>query len=59
MATFNLYKDAKAEWRWRFRANNNKIVADSGEGYKNKSDCESAIDILKREAPTAPVKEES
>ena len=57
MATFKLYKDAKAEWRWRFQANNNKIVADSAEGYKNKSDCEAAISLLKREAPTAPVQE--
>jgi hypothetical protein len=35
-----MYKDSAAEWRWRLRANNGKIVADSAEGYKNKSDCE-------------------
>ncbi len=31
-----IYKDRKAEWRWRARARNGKIVADSGEGYKRR-----------------------
>lgn len=34
---FEIYKDASGEWRWRLVAKNNRIVADSGEGYKRKS----------------------
>lgn len=56
---FYVYLDFRREWRWRFRARDEKIIADSGEGYANKSDCEAAISLLKREAPTAPVLRES
>jgi uncharacterized protein YegP (UPF0339 family) len=36
---FVLYRDAKNEYRWRlFGDNNSDILADSGEGYVNKSD---------------------
>jgi uncharacterized protein len=55
VATFTIYKDAQGEFRWRLRADNSKIVADSAEGYNNKSDCQHGIDIVKREAPTANV----
>jgi uncharacterized protein YegP (UPF0339 family) len=53
---FELYKDAKGEWRWRLFAANGKQIANSGEGYKNKTDCEHAIDLVKN-AAQAPVKE--
>lgn len=52
-----IYKDGKGEWRWRLRAaNNTDILADSGEGYKNKSDCEHAIGLVKKSGD-APVDE--
>ena len=36
------------EWYWRLRADNNKdIIADGGEGYKNKSDCLHGIDLVR------------
>jgi uncharacterized protein YegP (UPF0339 family) len=46
-------KDSAGEWRWRLLANNNKTIADSGEGYKNKQDCEDAIKLVKgsKDAP--------
>lgn len=31
-----LYRDAKGEYRWRAQAWNWRIVADSGEGYKQR-----------------------
>ncbi len=34
---------SKGEWRWRFKAKNGEILADSSEGYKNKGDCISSI----------------
>lgn len=32
-----IYRDRKGEWRWRMRAANNRVVADSGEGYTRRS----------------------
>lgn len=37
-----VYKDQADEWRWKFVAGNNKIMADSGEGYLEKGDCQDA-----------------
>lgn len=34
-----VYRDDAKEWRWRRTSENGNIVADSGEGYKNKEDC--------------------
>ncbi len=36
---WEIYKDAKNEWRWRRIAGNNRIVGASTEGYKNRHDC--------------------
>ena len=39
---FEIYQDKSKdrEWRWRLLAGNNKdIIADSGEGYANRTDC--------------------
>jgi uncharacterized protein YegP (UPF0339 family) len=54
--TYYYYKDAKGEWRWRLKASNGRIIADSGEGYKNESECKADIDRVKGSA-TAPVVE--
>jgi uncharacterized protein YegP (UPF0339 family) len=45
--TFKVYKDAGGEWRWRLVAGNDRIIADSGEGYRDKSDCLHAIELVK------------
>ena len=37
------------------RAGNNEIIATSGEGYKARADCEHGIELVKRDAPAAPV----
>lgn len=34
-----IYRDEKGEFRWRVRATNGRIVADSAEGYANRTDC--------------------
>jgi len=52
---FAIYKDAKGEFRWRLYADNRNIVADSGEGYHNKADCEHAIELIKEGAAKAVV----
>jgi uncharacterized protein YegP (UPF0339 family) len=54
VAKFEIYRDAGGEYRWRFRANNNEVVA-SGEGYRSRGDCEHAIQLIKEQAPQAEV----
>lgn len=41
------YEDRAAEWRWRFQARNNKIIADSAEGYATESGVKRAIANVK------------
>jgi len=50
---FEMYTDKKGKWRWRFRANNNEIVAVS-EAYNSKAACENSIQVVQREAPGSP-----
>jgi uncharacterized protein YegP (UPF0339 family) len=54
--TFWVYEDASGESRWHLSAANNRIIATSGEGYKNRQDCLHAIALVKA-AKEAPVKE--
>ncbi|MCH8980319.1 MAG: DUF1508 domain-containing protein [Armatimonadetes bacterium] len=53
---FAIYKDRAGEWRWTLYEANNRKIADSGEGYKNKSDCVAAIDLVKS-STDAPVQD--
>jgi len=55
MAEFELYEDRAGEYRWRFQADNNEIIADSAEGYVNQSDCEHGIEMIKSQVPGAPI----
>ena len=52
--TYEYYKDSTGEWRWRLKATNGRIIADSGEGYKNEQECLDDIDRVKKSAD-APV----
>ncbi|WP_080351531.1 YegP family protein [Haemophilus influenzae] len=53
---FETYVDSRIEWRWRLKADNGKIIADSGEGYKNYTDCLHAIDLVKSTNQSTQVK---
>jgi uncharacterized protein YegP (UPF0339 family) len=44
--TFYIFKDVQRQWRWHLVAANNRIVADSGEGYFNEQDCLNAIGLV-------------
>lgn len=57
MLTYFIRRDATGQWRWRLRAANNLIIAESGESYWNRSDCEAAIALVKGSA-VASVREE-
>jgi len=39
-----VYQDKGGEWRWRRIARNNRIVADSGEGYETQQGAQRAAD---------------
>lgn len=45
MTKFEIFKDAKGEWRWRLVASNGRIIAASGEGYKNRGH---ALDMVSK-----------
>jgi uncharacterized protein YegP (UPF0339 family) len=54
---FETYTDASDDTRWRLKATNGQIIATSGQGYKDKRDCEHAIDVIKTGAADAKVEE--
>ena len=45
--TFQVYEDVGGEWRWRLVAGNGRIIAASGEGYRDKQDCLHGIELVK------------
>ena len=55
MAQFEVYKDNARLFRWRLRAGNNAIIAESCEGFHNRSDCENAVILVMNEAPRAGI----
>jgi len=55
MAEFEIYKDERLEFRWRFKANNGKILAESAEGYINTANCEHAIILVKQQVANARI----
>ena len=54
---FEIYKDAKGEYRWRLKAANHQVVAQSSEGYTTKQNCQHAVDLVKSTNADTPVKE--
>lgn len=56
-ATFEIYQDARKEYRWRLKASNGQVVATSGQGYKSRADCRHGVEVVQREAAGARVEE--
>ncbi len=59
MAKFELYKDSSNLYRWRLLDADNRVIAESGEGYRYKGACESGIDLVKLFAPQAQVEDQT
>jgi hypothetical protein len=59
MAKFEIYKDKRGEYRWRFVADNGRIVAMGSEGYSSKHNCENSVNIIKRQASMTPVEDKT
>jgi len=54
---FEVYKDKKGEFRFRFKAPNGESMFGS-EGYKQKKSALNAIESIKKNAPGAEVDEQ-
>ncbi|HTQ18466.1 YegP family protein [Mycobacterium sp.] len=51
-ANFEVYKDARGEFRFRLKAANGEIIA-SSEGYKSKAAAQNGVESVRTNAPTA------
>jgi uncharacterized protein YegP (UPF0339 family) len=54
-STFELYKDAGGDFRFRLKNSEGTILAISPKGFKTKDDCTKAIDTIKSDAAKAKV----
>ena len=57
-ADFELYTDKAGEYRWRLRHQNGEIIA-SGEGYTTKANALNGIESVKKNAPDAPIEDQT
>lgn len=55
MAEFILYRDASRGFRWRFKAANGQIIADSGESYVAKQGAIDGINFVKQHAASSNI----
>lgn len=55
---FTVYRDNRGEYRWRFQAGNNEIIATSSEGYTEKRSCYHSIEIIVNESGKAEIIED-
>lgn len=55
--TYFVRRDAANQWRWRLRAANHRIIAESGEAYLNRADCLAAINLVKSSGATPVIEE--
>jgi uncharacterized protein YegP (UPF0339 family) len=53
-AKFEIYQSDDGAWRWRLRAPNNEILA-SGQGFREKRDCERSVTLVQLYAEKAEV----
>jgi uncharacterized protein len=53
---FEIWKDAKGEFRFNLKAGNGEVIATS-EGYSSKASAKNGIESVQKNAPTAEVVE--
>ena len=58
MSKFTVYTDKQNEFRWKFFANDNRVIAKSGEGFKVKEDCLASLSLLQKDITGAAVDHE-
>lgn len=52
---FEIFKGNDFLYYFRFVAANGEVIATSGDGYTTKSNCEYALNLVKRHAAFSPV----
>ncbi len=52
---FETYVDSAGQHRWRLLAKNQKVIADSSEGYDNLSDCLHGIILVMGTDANTPI----
>ena len=52
-----VYPDSAGEWRWRWKAANNRTTATSGEGYVTKLGAWEAAERTRHNNPEVPIYE--
>lgn len=52
---FEIYKDSRGEFRWRFISSNGRIIADGSEGYSSEANAVNGISIIKEYAAGAQI----
>ena len=55
MSKFTLYTDKNNEFRWKFTASNDHVVARSSEGHKTKDLCLESLGLLQKDVVGAAV----
>jgi uncharacterized protein YegP (UPF0339 family) len=53
---FEIYVDREKKYRWRLRRPDGEIVADSGQGYAQRSACEADLRWIREHGVSAPVR---
>jgi len=56
---FEVYTDARGEYRWRLKAANGQTIATGGEGYTSKAGCLNGIESVKTNAPAAEIDDQT
>ena len=56
-ATFEVYRDREAKWRWRLVHDNGNVLADSGEGYASKQKAKQGLASVRENAAGANIVE--
>ena len=56
---FEVFVAANGQYFWHLQVGNNRLIADSGETYKNKSDCLEMLAWLKASMATFPIEDQT
>ena len=57
MWKFEIYQDRQGQFRWRLRAPNGQIIADSGEGYATRSNAKRAAENVRSRIAAAVIED--
>jgi uncharacterized protein YegP (UPF0339 family) len=58
MSKFTVYSDKQNEFRWKFLASNDRVIAKSYESFKRKEDCLTSLSLLQKDITGAAIDHE-